>query len=168
MRLDTATPASTSVVRAAPARRATRYTMSVETSAPTSAMSCRATPLNGKSSVPANAKKPAPALIPITWGEARSLSRAACSSAPDTASETPQAQAANTRGRRTPHTMRCAEDEVAAPVRACHASAVESAPVLARRDAAIASARQSPPATSANTARRLASAATSSLSPLSP
>ena len=74
MRLETATPARTTVPRLVPARRETRYTRKVARSAPAKAMACLSTGCPGNQSAATSQSRPAPELTPITPGDARSLS----------------------------------------------------------------------------------------------
>ena len=117
-RLEMATPASTTVIRAAPVARARIIIRPTPASAPAKAASgayCWAAGAMAHSSATAS---PAPEFTPMMPGEARGLFSTVWITAPDTARAAPASMAAQVRGRRVYRTIRAAAEAVSAPVRA--------------------------------------------------
>ena len=99
--LDMATPASTRVIRAAPARSAISSTSSTPASAPRkAAMGVRRTASGARAQHRAVAS-PAPELTPITLGAARGLFSTPWMMTPAQAKAAPASRQPHSRGRRT-------------------------------------------------------------------
>ena len=97
-RLEMATPARTRVIFDAPVFLAMKYTSITAASAPMKADSDLTPKVVGNIARLRTTAKPAPALTPIMFGEARGLPRTACITAPDTARAAPARKPPSTRG----------------------------------------------------------------------
>ena len=121
----TATPARMMVSLPAPAPAATVYTIKVADRAPIKAPKGAAPAIPGARAMAKKVQNPAPALTPMTLGEARGLESTAWMSMPLTAKAEPHSREAHTRGSRTWRRIR-ASGEAASPSSSSHRAAGKS------------------------------------------
>ena len=130
-------------MREASATEATANTRSVVRSAPPNAAAGRAAATLGKRALARSTARPAPELMPSTFGLARGLLSTVCVMQPDTARAAPANTPASMRGKRTCSTILAAAGvDVCPPVKTASTSASETF-VEPSMTAASAATRQS-------------------------